>query len=172
MNDLLLLALLLPGPKHGYQLKREAGWITGQEDMHNNLVYPMLRKFLKEGWVTKKSVPGERGQRRQQYHLTVRGRQMLMTRLGTYSDSDAQSVEGFHLRVGLFELLPPEVREHILSRREAYLVAQNQKFTALQGHMEVGTYGAEVLRHRDEKTQFELSWIRRLRRFIKSNTEE
>jgi hypothetical protein len=50
MNDLIVLAILLDGPKHGYQLKREAGFILGQGAMHNNLIYPMLRRFTAEGW--------------------------------------------------------------------------------------------------------------------------
>jgi DNA-binding PadR family transcriptional regulator len=172
MNDLIILALLLPGPKHGYQIKREAGWIIGQEAMHNNLVYPLLRRFLEEGWVTKKSVAGERGQNRQQYALTARGRQALLARLSTYNESDARSVEGFNMRVGLFELLKPEVREHILSLREKYLRSQVETMAALQSHMDVGSFGGEVLRHRHETMQLELNWIRRLRRLVKSNSED
>ena len=80
MNDLVLLSLLYDGPKHGYQLKREAGFVLGRGDMHNNLVYPLLRKFTKKGWVTKKTVPGERGQTRQQYVLTAKGRRELRRR--------------------------------------------------------------------------------------------
>ncbi len=172
MSDLIILALLLDGPKHGYQLKREAGWILGQQALHNNLVYPMLRRFLEEGWVSKKSVPGERGQKRLQYLLTARGRQTLLTSLTSYSEAEARSVEGFHLRVGMFELLKPEVREHILSLREAYLHSQEEALAALQAHMDIGTYGGEVVRHRHEKMQFELNWIRRLRRLVKSDFED
>jgi len=172
MTDLIILALLSEGPKHGYQLKREAGWIFGQEAMHNNLVYPMLRRFLEEGWATKKSIAGARGQNRQQYALTTRGRQTLLARLSSYSDADARSMEGFHMRVGLFELLEPTVRERILSLREAYLRSQVEAMTALQTHMDIGTYGGEVVRHRQEKMQLELNWIRRLRRFVKSDSEE
>jgi len=168
MTDLIILALLSDGPKHGYQLKREAGWIHGQEAMHNNLVYPMLRRFLAEGCATKKSVAGKRGQKRQQYALTARGRQTLLDRLGSYSEADARSAEGFHLRVGLFELLKPGVCERILALREGYLRSQEEALKALLSHLDVGTYGGEVVRHRQEKIQLELSWIRRLRRMIKS----
>ena len=45
MNDLLLLSMMLESPKYGYQLKKEAGFIMGQA-LHNNLVYPSLRRFL------------------------------------------------------------------------------------------------------------------------------
>jgi hypothetical protein len=48
MNDLILLSMLLPGPKHGYKLKHEAGMVFGQEVLHNNLVHPLLRSFLNE----------------------------------------------------------------------------------------------------------------------------
>ncbi len=50
----MVLGLLFDGPKHGYQLKREAGFVLGRGDMHNNLVYPLLRRFTTEGWVTKR----------------------------------------------------------------------------------------------------------------------
>ena len=71
MTDLIILSMLLPGPKHGYQLKHEAGMVFGQEALHNNLIYPLLRRFLKDGWVSKKEVPGERGQTRQQCQMAA-----------------------------------------------------------------------------------------------------
>src|SRR5215475_4393958 len=98
MNDLLLLAMMLDGPKYGYQLKRDAGWITGQETLHSNLVYPLLRKFLDQKLATKKAAPGERGQTRQQYSLTAAGKQYLFARLNTFSEMDAASEDEFHLR--------------------------------------------------------------------------
>jgi len=116
MNDLLMLAMMLDGPKYGYQLKREAGWIMGQE-LHNNLVYPMLRRFLDDKWVSKKSVPGERGQTRQQYILTAEGRRKLFERLNAFSDGDAASEGAFHLRVGLFPALQPQARDATLQFR-------------------------------------------------------
>ena len=100
MNDLIILATLLDGPKHGYQLKREAGFILGQGAMHNNLVYPLLRRFTAEGWVSKKTVPGERGQTRLQYAITALGRRELVARLSEFGESDASSFAGFMTRAG------------------------------------------------------------------------
>src|SRR5574337_2170086 len=104
MNDLIILALLFDGPKHGYQLKREAGFILGQGEMHNNLIYPLLRRFTTQGWVTRKAVPGERGQTRQQYALTAKGRKQLLERLAEYSGQEVLSPSAFTARVGMFEL--------------------------------------------------------------------
>lgn len=137
MNDLLMLALMLNEPKYGYQLRREAGWIMGQEALHNNIVYPSLRRFLGQKWVTRKTVPGERGQTRQQYALTADGRKYFFHRIAEFGESDAASESAFYLRVGLFELLKPEVRENIFQRREAYLARRNQRLTALTSNMEL-----------------------------------
>ena len=93
MTDLMILAMLLAGPKHGYQLKREAGIILGQDSLHNNLVYPLLRRFMDSKWVNCKTVPGQRGQTRNQYSLTALGRKELLSRLSSFAEQDARSPE-------------------------------------------------------------------------------
>lgn len=167
MNDLIILALLFDRPKHGYQLKREAGFILGQGEMHNNLVYPLLRRFTSEGWVRKKAVPGQRGQTRQQYALTAKGRSQLIEWLAEYSDQDARSPHAFAARVGMFELLPPETRLAILAKRQAHIQAREKRLTILKANMDLGTYGAEVVRFFSGQAQAELAWIERLRRMQK-----
>src|SRR5215470_8206903 len=121
MTDLLILAMLLPGPRHGYQLKHEAGIILGQAALHNNLVYPLLRRFMNNQWVSRKTVPGQRGQKRNQYSLTALGRKELIAKLSSFTEQDAGSADSFRLRVGLFWLLPVEVRGRIMDARERFL---------------------------------------------------
>ena len=168
MNDLIVLSMMLGSPKYGYQLKREAGWILGQEVLHSNVVYPMLRGFLEHGWVTKKAVPGQRGQTRQQYALTAKGRRLLFERLNTFGEDDAASSGAFRLRVGLFEWLPLETRETVLSLRESHLKKQDQKLSNLQANLKLGEFGGEVVRHMREQLDLELGWIRWLRRIAKT----
>jgi len=170
MNDLLLLALLLAGPKYGYQLKREAAWMTGLEPLHNNIVYPMLRRFLEEGWVRKKAVPGERGQTRQQYALTAGGKRSLIERLSQFSEADASVEAAFHLRVGLFAVLKSDVQEAILGARENRLQSRDQVLGALQGKMELGKFGGEVVRHMRKQIEMEQEWVRHLRRMTKATS--
>lgn len=167
MNDLLLLSMMLNGPKYGYQLKREAGLIMGQA-LHNNLVYPTLRRFLEEGWVSKKAVPGDRGQTRQQYVLSAEGRRYLFERLSEFSDTDASSDEAFHLRVGLFAALKPEIRETILARRKDRLQNRDQHLATLQANLELGKFGGEIVRHMRKQVEMDLDWVRHLRRITKT----
>jgi len=168
MNDLLLLAMLLDGPKYGYQLKREAGWMAGQ-DLHNNVVYPMLRRFLNDGWVSKKSVPGERGQTRQQYALTTEGKRSFFGRIGSFGEADAAFAEAFYLRVGVFAALEADVRQRILSARESFIQRRNQTLSGLQEKMDLGKFGGEIVRHMRKQIDMELEWIHHLRRLAKAD---
>lgn len=164
MTDLIILAMLLEGPQHGYRLKRDAGALFGQGALHNNLVYPLLRRFTAAGWVTKKAVPGERGQTRQQYAITPLGRRTLLERLSAFSEQDARSEEDFRARVGFFELLPAETRERILGLRGSFLKARDERCLAMQKSMDLGVYGGEVVVFMRAQVKVELAWIERLRR--------
>ena len=53
MTDLILLATLFGGPRHGYALKKQAGMLFTDNPVHNNLVYPLLRRFVDNGWVAR-----------------------------------------------------------------------------------------------------------------------
>jgi|SRR5580698_4885767 DNA-binding PadR family transcriptional regulator len=164
MNDLILLAMLADGPQHGYQLKQQAGFILGHGAMHNNLVYPLLRRFTAAGWVTRKAVAGERGQTRQNYALTTAGKKELISRLSSYGETDANNARAFIARVGMFELLPQQTRAEIMNRRQAFLSARQQRLKAMSENLELGVFGAEVVRHVSALTRSELAWIRCLRR--------
>ena len=163
MNDLLLLSNLLAGPQHGYALKKRVGLLTGHGAMHNNLVYPLLKRFVNEGWVSRRAVPGERGQTRERYALTARGRQELRRRLQEFSQKDAASSEAFCLRVGLFAVLDAEARERILAGRKEWLERRGNTLANLAGSMKLGEWGGEVVRFLRSQIQTETSWTRALK---------
>jgi DNA-binding PadR family transcriptional regulator len=162
MNDLLLLATLLGGPAHGYALKKRVGQITGQSDMHNNLVYPLLKRFVAAGWVSRKTVPGERGQTRERYALTPKGKQELLRRLEQFTPKDAASAEEFQLRVGLFAFLGAAAREQIVEQREAWLAKRAERLNYLAANMELGEWGAKVVAFMAKQVEAERKWTSEL----------
>lgn len=164
MTDLIILSTLLPGPKHGYQLKHEAGIILGQGVLHNNLVYPLLRRFMNDKWVSRRTVPGERGQKRHRYAITALGRKELLTRLSAFSEQDARSANEFRLRVGMFQLVDAEARLRILEMREKFLLVRLEKLTAVETNFPLDRYASEVTSQFRSETQSELDWIKRLRK--------
>lgn len=164
MNDLLLLANLLGGPKHGYALKKQVGLISGQSEMHNNLVYPLLRRFVERAWVNKRKGPGKRGQTREIYALTKKGKQELLRRLSHFTSKEASAENGFRLRVGLFDVLDTEACGRILAQRDEWLAGREQHLARLSGALDLGVWGGEVVRFLRDQTRTERKWIFRLKR--------
>ena len=164
MNDLIFLSLLLPGPLHGYALKRQGGLISGQRELHNNIVYPLLRRFTARGWVTRRKAAGERGQTRQVYSLTARGRRALFDRVCAFDDRMASSREAFLFRVGFFGEVGRGVRGKIIDLRKKYLLARIARLHRLESEMQTGRYGLEALRYLRREAARELAWIGRLDR--------
>src|SRR5215470_1646811 len=156
MYDLLMLAMLLRGPKHGYQLKRETVTLVGAGRLHNNQIYPALRQFVRNRWVTRKLVPGSRGQTRHVYSLTPSGRRELVTRLSRFTDEDAADAGSFWLRVGLFGLLRPEGRNHILAARGTYLRARLAGLKDVHADGALDLYAREVTSHLETEIEAEL----------------
>ncbi|HEY1469644.1 MAG TPA: PadR family transcriptional regulator [Candidatus Acidoferrum sp.] len=164
MNDLLLLSTILAGPQHGYALKKRIGLMTGHGEMHNNLVYPLLKGFVAQGWVSCRTVPGQRGQTRERYALTAKGRKELLRRLREFSRKDAASDDAFHLRVGLFAVLDAEARERILAGREEWLEQRGNILANLAAAMDLGEWGGEVVAYRRSQIRAERQWTAQLRR--------
>jgi|SRR5882672_4878477 len=164
MNDLLLLANLLSGPRHGYALKKQVGLISGQSEMHNNLVYPLLRRFEERGWVNRRKGPGKRGQIREIYALTNKGRQELLRRLSNFTSKDVSAENGFRLRVGLFNFLDAEASGRILAQRDEWLAAREQRLARLSEALDLGVWGGEVVSFMRDQIGAERKWISRLKR--------
>jgi DNA-binding PadR family transcriptional regulator len=164
MTDLILLATLLDGPKHGYQLKKQAGMIFGHWAIHNNLVYPLMRRFTAEGWASKKTVPGERGQNKQQYAITAVGRKALVEKLSDFDDEAARSVEGFRIRVALLGMLPGGTQAKILDARERALREQDARLEGLEQVVQLSVYPAEVVKFMRKQLAGEMVWVRRLQK--------
>jgi DNA-binding PadR family transcriptional regulator len=167
MNDLLLLATLLGGPMHGYALKKQAGLIVGQAEMHNNLVYPLLRRFVDNCWVSKRAAAGKRGQTREVYALTPKGKRELLRRLSAFTEKEAGSEGEFNLRVGLFFALDRGAREQILRERERWLAAREERLANLTQSIDVGVWGGKVVRFLRERVKAERKWIGDLERGLK-----
>jgi DNA-binding PadR family transcriptional regulator len=171
MNDLIILAALLPGPTYGYALKRQVGLLTGQRDLHNNLVYPLLHRFVENAWVSKRKSAGQRGQTREVYSLSAKGKQELLRRLREYPEAEASSDNGFRLRVGLFAFLDAETRQRILAGRDQFLASRQQRLAQISALVEAGSWGREVVQFFGDQVCAERTWIAGLARKAKRGTK-
>jgi DNA-binding PadR family transcriptional regulator len=172
MNDLLLLASLLDGPKHGYALKKQTGVISGKRELHNNLVYPLLKRFVSEGWVNQHRAAGQRGQTREVYALTSKGKQMLLQRLGDFTEKDAGSADAFCLRTGLFGFLNEEKRWAILEARGRWLERRAGILAQVAKTMPLDDWAKETVRHLRNQVEAERVWLKRLNKLVKRPSKQ
>ena len=75
----VFLALLAPGPSHGYELKRRYDGLFGAvwEPINIGQIYVTLGRLEKDGLVTHTAVRQEKGADRKDYELTELGRKAL-----------------------------------------------------------------------------------------------
>lgn len=87
--DGILLAVLEPGPLHGYAIMQALRMRSaGQVDLPTGTVYPALHRLERAGLVGANwSQAG--GRRRRVYHLTPAGRSALDTERSTWRDFSA-----------------------------------------------------------------------------------
>jgi len=74
----LVLAILAEGDSYGYAiLKRVVELSGGELRWTDGMLYPVLHRLERQGWVEAKWEHSETGRRRRYYHLTGQGRRQL-----------------------------------------------------------------------------------------------
>src|SRR5690606_914413 len=82
VNELLVLATLREGPRHGYQIALEVERRSGGAfDLQHGTLYPILHRLEKEGLIRGPWSDGE-GRARKEYELTRPGWRYLDDRAG------------------------------------------------------------------------------------------
>jgi DNA-binding PadR family transcriptional regulator len=163
--DILVLSHLEREPSHGYELKRRVSATTAFV-LHNNSLYPALRRFEDAGAVTRHSeeLPGRPP--RQVYALTEVGREMLHDLIAELPPDLAGNEEEFLTRLGLFDALTPAERRGVLATRDEALAAREQhlkiqadRAAASTGHQR---WGALVTAELRERVARERAWLAQL----------
>jgi DNA-binding PadR family transcriptional regulator len=163
--DIVILSHLERGPRHGYELKRNVADTTAFA-LHNNTLYPALRRFEEAGAVTKTAEQIQGRPPRHVYELTDVGRELLHDMLVDLPPELARDETEFLTRVGLFDELTPDERRRILAARAdalrdmaGHMSQLSEKATRSAGHRRWGGMVVDELAQRIER---ELDWITRL----------
>ena len=76
--ELLILSLLDPRPRHGYELSKLIhSRSAGQLRFHIDSLYPLLYRLEERGWIAGKWIEKAGERRRRFYRLTSEGRRVL-----------------------------------------------------------------------------------------------
>src|SRR5215472_7819585 len=111
--EILILRLLRSAPAHGYELRKRVEETTGVV-LHNNSLYPALRRFEEAGAVTRTSHEQPARPPRLVYTLTATGRELLHDMIADLPPEQAADDAEFGARLGQFSLISPGERTAVL----------------------------------------------------------
>lgn len=118
--EVLILAQLMKGSKHGYEIKKNIIFVMGNDKIvNNNSLYPKLKQFEKRGWVIKKTEIQENRPKRYVYSITKEGEERFHTCLSDFSLETIRIDDEWSIRLAYYELLDLETRRRLLDLREA-----------------------------------------------------
>lgn len=121
-SEILILAMLRQGPRHGYEIKKDIDRaLGGIVVLNNKTLYLALKHFEEQGAVTRQVIPQEGKPNRHLYELTERGSELLHVSLREFPAALASNDAEFFTRVAFFDLLEGPEREAILTTRLAFL---------------------------------------------------
>jgi len=161
--EILILRRLHGGPAHGYELRKRVEETTGIV-LHNNSLYPALRRFEEAGAVTKAAEAQEGRPPRLVYTLTDVGRDLLHDMLAELPAEQAGQPEEFMARLGQFSLLNSAERAGVLAARARAVRSQLAHYEVMRtlavDHGE--SWGARATTELIRRHEQELAWLAEL----------
>jgi DNA-binding PadR family transcriptional regulator len=158
--EILILRRLRAGPAHGYELRKRVEQTTGIV-LHNNSLYPALRRFEEAGAVTKTAQPQEGRPPRLVYTLTAVGHDLLHDMLADLPPDQAADPAEFMARLGQFSLISYPERAVVLAARTRAVrdqlahLATMRDLAAASGER----WGAVATRELIRRHRQELAWL-------------
>lgn len=117
-----LLALLEPGPAHGYTLKRKYDrWFAQKRPLAFGQVYATLGRLEKRGLVVQADIEAGRGPERRLYEITPDGVTAVEQWVFTPQSPDIYAASSLHSRLTIALLSGRDGAEVLAGQREAYL---------------------------------------------------
>lgn len=160
--DILILASLWSGPRHGYEIRHSAGAMLGGSCLlNNNQLYPLLRRFAAEGIVTSTKLAQVGRPERHVYTLTRQGKNLLKSRIAEFPEAMARDDREFLIRVHHFHLIDARARCRILESRLAALHERLERTAARLEAPEAQKrpYVQRASEFVTAKTRLEMEWI-------------
>lgn len=159
--DIIILRHLLKRPAHGYDLRKRVSVTTGYT-LHNNALYPALKRFEEAGAVTRAAEAQEGRPPRNVYTITDTGREMLHDMLTDLPDEQAGDETEVLSRIGQFDLITPEERRRVLAKRDAAVVAQIERVRGLRDQAVELRWGTMIANELIRRFEAERVWLAEL----------
>jgi DNA-binding PadR family transcriptional regulator len=161
--EILILRRLRGGAAHGYELRKRVEETTGFV-LHNNSLYPALKRFEEVGAVTKTTEQQDGRPPRLVYTLTNVGHELLHDMIAELSPDAAADDSEFMARLGQFSLINAAERATVLAARAEALRARLSHFRSMRDRAIASgdNWGALVTVELISRAERELAWLARI----------
>ncbi|MET7898577.1 PadR family transcriptional regulator [Streptomyces mirabilis] len=159
--EILLLAELARGPRHGYELRREIEATTGHA-LSNNSLYPRLRRFVESAAVRRRAEEHAGTPPRHVYSITGVGRELLHDMLAALPQDTTDNGRQFTARVMNFDWLTTEEQLRILDAQERILDRKRAHVAGLSPSR-AGSWSRRVLDYGVARLDADRAWVTVLR---------
>lgn len=161
--ELLILIQIEMAPKYGYEIKKEIqkdiGYLT---DVNHNMLYPTLRRFTEQGFITKKTNEQEGRPNQHVYEITEAGKTKITDLINAFSEKHAKHQIEFLIRVSLFQRISEENQLRILNMRKKELESLWSDLKKREDKHLDDLYRQAVLQVSISQVRGELVWINEL----------
>ena len=145
-SEILILAMLRQGKRHGYEIKKDIDRaLGGMVALNNKTLYLALKRFEEMGAVKREVILQEGKPNRHLYELTEHGIELLQALLRDFGPEQAGSDAEFFTRVSFFDFLEVEARKAILGARLAFLQSGLKYLKSLQQMAEKEEDSAKII---------------------------
>lgn len=116
--ELLILAQLMQGPKHGYEIKKNIVFVMNNKKIiNNNSLYPKLRRFEEQGMVSKTMEEQEGRPNRHVYAITEKGRKDFYDKINCFTPEMIEVDDEWSIRLAYYNLLNEQTRTRLFEYR-------------------------------------------------------
>ncbi len=161
--EIVILAVLMNKDRHGYDIKKVAENLFGENmTINNNTLYTCLHKFEKMGAVSSKIEHINGKPDRHVYRITDRGKEIFRDMVLDYSPEIAGSEYEFYARVAFFHMVEPKECLDILKIRKAALmtyIGRMDRIDPTHDHEKNHGYDSKVVRFIKGRANSEIEWI-------------
>lgn len=165
--DIMILALLRMGPRHGYDIKKRVEHILQRKaKLNTNLLYPALHRLEQSGAIERSEQEQGGKPTKFVYRLTPLGEHHLRNLIEEFGEAEAAKEEEFLVRMACFDLIEERSRLRILDQRRRAIeqkLARGERIRAYMAEENNSPWIERIVSFGERRNRAELRWIEELK---------
>ncbi len=160
VNEVVVLALLQNGPKHGYQILKDAKRLVGPEETFDTKrLYSTLKRLEQDHAIVADPEPSPvvGAPNRKVYHITPHGADRLVSMVA--DPTSATDRRRFFLTLALFQIIGDAAQQRLLRERLEWLRLEAQHLREVGEYPQHTPWSRKVVAFQLTQISQEIAWL-------------